>query len=149
MFRRFNRRYFGSALAGWRVQYGNRPGGPTDGSVRFQFSEAALARTEGYTDRATRIIFLRFGLTEPALSATLLHEMIHATGVRWHGAAFLAECRRLQALGAPGTETDALLGHRETLKAIRTTRTERRRAWRAAGSSGLAASGVEGPSACR
>jgi hypothetical protein len=137
LFRRFNRLYFGNALRGWRVRYGNRPWERAPhGAARFVFSEGGDRRpTDGYTDRPTRTIYLGWGLMEPALSDALLHEMIHAAGVRDHGAAFRNAQRRLVEQGAPLTAAE--VSYSDTLKEMRQddrkARNERRRALRAAG----------------
>src|SRR5207249_1988382 len=59
--------------------------------------------------RERKILLNVFLLHDPwDLSATLIHEMIHAAGIRFHGERFAHEASRLLDIGAPLDDTDAV-----------------------------------------
>ena len=53
-----------------------------------------------------RIVLSHAASDKEQMPRTLLHEMIHASGIGDHGEAFAAETRRLKALGAPVNNQD-------------------------------------------
>ena len=89
LFNRFNRKYFGNRLTGWKVIISDRFGG------------------QGLCRSCKREIHIRDGMKASQLRKTLLHEMCHASGNGHHGPIWRSEMLRIAALGAP-TKQEAL-----------------------------------------
>jgi hypothetical protein len=85
-----NQRYFKGRLPRYRVRLVSAIPQPS----------GDIGITWGQIDRRRKTITLR---RAPAaeLCENLLHEMAHAATNEWHGPKWLAEMKRLQALGAP------------------------------------------------
>ena len=88
----FNQHYFGGRLRTYQVR------------IVTQFSTERRPETGGHISRRPRLIEIRpfnlFGDYRPAyaMTAILLHELVHAAVSDYHGLKFRAEVRRLQRL---------------------------------------------------
>ena len=79
----FNMRYFGGRLSKWKVY----PGYPPD--------EYDVGLPLGYCDGKEKTLYVEcFEMEEIEAQQTLIHEMVHASGILWHGERFRRELRR-------------------------------------------------------
>jgi hypothetical protein len=92
LFQEFNGKYFEGKLPRYKIEVCNECWG--DG----------YASGECYRKR--RLIWIARSDNANYMVSTLLHEMCHAAGHKYHGPRFFAEVQRIQALGAPLKELD-------------------------------------------
>ncbi|MCK4578972.1 MAG: hypothetical protein KAU50_09290 [Candidatus Marinimicrobia bacterium] len=92
-FREFNSSYFDSSLSNWRVQHGYPP------------DIYNVGLPNGYCDRKEKTIYIGF-CGEGKAKKILIHEMVHASGIDWHGKRFRNELNRVKSMGAPVRPSD-------------------------------------------
>ena len=84
----YNSRFFDGKLSKWKVQLGY----PSD--------IYDVGDPDGYCARGEKILYIALCSKEKARK-TLIHEMVHASAVDWHGKRFRDELLRVKELAAP------------------------------------------------
>ncbi|MFC1583659.1 hypothetical protein ACFL4U_03135 [Candidatus Neomarinimicrobiota bacterium] len=92
-FKEFNLSYFEGRLSDWKVQHGYPP------------DDYNVGLPDGYCDRNEKTLYIGF-CGEDKAKKLLIHEMVHASGIDWHGKRFRAELNRVKGLGAPVRYSD-------------------------------------------
>jgi len=97
LYAKFNLEYFDGRLPIYQVKFTS--------VIRYGVGHQAA----GLTHRRTRTIWIdAFEVDQLGLMETLIHEMIHVSGPRWHGDRFADEAVRLTAVGAPVMDGDTI-----------------------------------------
>ncbi len=98
LFHEYNVRFFASRLPAYRVHVVDKV---TVGRI--------YGTCAGHCNRRSRLIRIRNEHDrEVSMEETMIHEMVHASVGYSHGKKFLAEMRRLHALGAPVQDLEVL-----------------------------------------
>lgn len=94
-FDKFNLLYFKRRLSKWNVKNGFPPG------------EYNLGMPLGYCVLKEKTLYVAgLEMNKEEAQQTLIHEMVHANGIDWHGKRFRTELKRLKKEGAPVSDSD-------------------------------------------
>jgi len=92
-FKEFNSSYFNNRLSNWKVYLGYPP------------DDYNVGIPAGYCDRKEKTLYIGFCGVNKA-KKMLIHEMVHASGIDWHGKRFRNELNRVKSMGAPVRHSD-------------------------------------------